>query len=304
MSDDLLSPIAPRNPAQQIHGDSTKSTQQIQEQIQETKYIEGAELVPLPSKGVFYKFDVRYNNLETLQVRQLNYTDEDILTTKSYFDNGTLFNELLKNVIVDPNGFPANGLVPVDRETILLWLRSTAFGNDFEIEYTCSIPECKALYPVKWDLGKLAIPEYPEEFYEELKLNGELTIETPLKRVKVRITVPTIGKSLEMEKSLAQKKLAKKTTQDFFGTGTLRLLVSGIELENNKVIRKGDEIMNHFTKIGLPISDARYIRRMAEKINLKYDTKQTVICPHCAHQEEGVEMPILHPNFFWDSNGI
>jgi DNA-directed RNA polymerase subunit RPC12/RpoP len=296
MSDDLLSPVSPRNPAQQIHADPPKvNIQQVQEQ--EIKYIEGAELVPLPSKGVFYNYDQRYINLESLQVRQLNYTDEDILTTKSYFDNGTLFNELLKNVIVDPNGFPADGLVPVDRETILIWLRSTAFGNDFEIEYKCS--QCGALYPVTWDLGKLSIPEYPEEIYGELSKFGELTIETPIKRLKVKITVPSIGKSLKMEKALSQKKLANKTTQDYFGTGALRLLVSGVEVENNKVLRKGDEIMNYFTKVGLPISDARYIRKMSEKINLKYDTKQTVVCPACSHSEEGVEMPLLHPNFLW-----
>lgn len=298
MPDDFLSPVAPRNPAQMIHGDASKvNMQQIEQTQEETKYIEGAELIPLPSKGVFYKYDQRYNNLEFLQVRQLNYTDEDILTTKSYFDNGTLFNELLKNVIVDANGFKANGLVPVDRETILLWLRSTAFGNEFEIEFKCS--NCSHGYPVKWDLGSLSIPTYPDEIYEELKEYGEYKIETPIKQVKVRITVPTIGKSLEAEKMLQQKKLSTKSTNDFFGTGSLRLIVSGIELENNKVIRKGDEIMNYFTKVNLPISDARYIRKMAEKISLKYDTKQNIVCPNCAHPEEGIELPIIHPQFFW-----
>lgn len=297
MSDDLLSPVAPRNPAQIVHGDATKVNMQQLDSAVETKYIEGAELVPLPSKGVFYKYDQRYNNLEFLQVRQLNYTDEDILTTKSYFDNGTLFNELLKNVIVDPNGFPANGLVPVDRETILLWLRSTAFGNDFEIEFKCA--NCSHLYPVHWDLGTLTIPTYPDEIYEELQEFGELKITTPVRQVKVRIIVPTIGKSLEAEKMLEQKKLSTKSTKDFFGTGSLRLIVSGIEIENNKVIRKGDEIMNYFTKVNLPISDARYIRKMAEKIALKYDTKQTVHCPNCKDAAEGIEMPLLHPNFFW-----
>jgi hypothetical protein len=301
MSEDLLSPIAPRNPAQQIHADPSKvgSIQIAQNQSESEQYIEGAEKIYLPSRGVFYTQDQRYLNMDTLLVRQLNYTDEDILTTKSYFDNGTIFNELLKNVIVDPNQFPATALMPVDRDTILIWLRSTAFGNDFEIEYKCSNPTCGHLFPVKWDLGTLAVPEYDEEIYEELKKNGEYRIETPIKKLGVRLTLPSVGKSLEAERMLQQKKLAKKTTQDFFGTGSLRLIVAGIEAEGNKIIRKGDEVMNYFTKIQLPISDARYIRKQAEKINLKYDTKQTVSCPNCSGVEEDVEMPVLHPNFLW-----
>lgn len=301
----MLNPVAPRNPAQLIHGDAAKVSQQqvlqTEQVSKETKYVEGAELIPLPSKGVFYKYG--FKNLEYLQVRQLDYTDEDILTTQSYFENGTIFNELLKNVIVDPNEFKANSLMPVDRETILFWLRSTAFGNDFEISYKCPIEKCKHEHPVHWDLGKLEIPTYPEELFEELKSHGEIKIETPVKKIKVFITVPSIGQSMETNKLLEQKKAASKSTKDFLGTGVLRLLVSGIEVENNKVIRKGDEIMNYFSKMKLPLSDARYIRKMSERINLKYDTKQNIICPNCKFEQE-IELPVLHPEFFWPESGI
>lgn len=302
----MLNPVAPRNPAQMIHGDAAKTSPQFQiqeEETKETKYVEGAELIPLPSQGYFYKF--QFKNLELLQVRQLDYTDEDILTTRSFYDNGTIFNELLKNVIVDPNGFLAQNLIPVDRETILFWLRSTAFGNDFEITFKCPNKKCGHEYSVKWDLGQLTIPTYPQEYEDQLQKNGEIKIETPLKKVKVLVTVPTIGQSLEAEKMLTQKKIKMKATNDFFGTGSLRLIISGIELENNKVLRKGDEIMNYFSKIKLPLSDSRYIRKKADEINLKYDTKKIIICPNeeCKHEEE-VELPVLHPEFFWPTTGI
>lgn len=301
----MLNPIAPRNPAQFIHSDATKvSSQQVlqaEQDSKEAKYVEGAELIPLPSKGVFYKFG--FKNLEYLQVRQLDYTDEDILTTQSYFENGTLFNELLKNVIVDPNEFKASSLMPVDRETILFWLRSTAFGNDFEISYKCPIEKCKHEHPVHWDLGKLEIPAYPEALFEELQLNGEIKIETPILKIKVFITVPSIGQSTETEKLLQQKKAASKSTKDFYGTGVLRLLVSGVEVENNKILRKGDEIMNYFSKVKLPLSDARYIRKKSEEINLRYDTKQLVVCPNCKFEQE-VELPVLNPAFFWPESGV
>src|ERR1035437_10353355 len=205
-----LNPIAPRNPVQQIHNDvpADDDTQ--------AKYIEGAETISLPSKGVFYSWNKDYWNMESLQVRQLNYTDEDILTTKQYFENGTIFNELLKNVIVDPNGFPATGLIPIDRDTILLFLRDRAFGPKFDIEYTC--PYCETVNPVSWDISKLETPTYTPEIYEELKTNGEYKIITPLDQITVRIIVPTIGKTMETEKRLAAKKTAQKSTHDFFGT--------------------------------------------------------------------------------------
>ena len=60
----------------------------------------------------------------------------------------------------------------------------------------------------------------------------------------------------------------------------------------------------HLSKINFPISDARYIRKEAEKINLKYNTAKTVTCTACNRTTEGVEMPIIHPNFFWPDYGV
>ena len=292
---DILNPVSPRNPAMQILSDNTGDDKA------ETKYIEGAEIIPLPSKGVFYTWDKKYWNIEELQVRQLNYTDEDILTTKQYFENGTIFLELLKNVIVDPNGFPATGLVPIDRDTILLYLRNRAFGKDFAITYVC--PKCSTDIPVVWDISKLELPIYDPVIYEELKENGEYKITAPLSSISLRIIVPTIGKSFEAEKRLTAKKTAQKSSHDFFGTGSLMLLVSAVE-SDGRLIRDKQEIEQFFKKSNLPLSDARWIRKQIEKISLSYDTKQDITCQSCSNVVEGVEMPIVHPNFFWPDTGI
>lgn len=294
--DDLLNPLAPRNPTNQQMQTSTE-----EDEVKDQKYIEGVQAIPLPSRGVFYSWNPKYWNIESLYVRQLNYTDEDILTTKQYFENGTVFNELLKNTIVDENGFTASGLVPIDRDTILLWLRTTSFGKDFEISYEC--PHCGEFFDITWDISKFDIPKYTDEIYEELKTTGEYKITTPLRDLTVRIVVPTIGKSLETEKRLTAKKAAKKTNQDFYGTGSLMLLLAGIDVDG-RVIRDKSQMEAHLSKINFPISDARYIRKEAEKINLKYNTAKTVTCTACNRTTEGVEMPIIHPNFFWPDYGV
>ena len=293
---DMLNPVSPRNPNSMIIDGNGEDSQK------ESGYIEGSEMIPLPSRGVFYTYNPTFQNLEELRVRQLDYTDEDVLTTKSYLQDGSVFFEILKNTIVDDNGFKANGLVPVDRDTILFWLRSTAFGNDFNIQIEC--PACKTMNNVTWDLSALEIPKYDDEVYEELKVNGEYTITTPLRNLKVKIAVPSIGKSKEAEKMLSAKKINQKEKTDFFGTGTLLLAVTAVETLEGKILRKKDEIERYFKQISLPLSDARYIRRSLNKINLKYETAKTVICDNCEHVQEGVELPLLHPNFLWSELGV
>lgn len=293
---DLLNPLGPKHP-NQMSGEGGKVSEE------KNDYIEGSEYIPLPSKGVFYKFDQQYIGIEKLKIRQLNYTDEDILTTKSYLEDGTVFMELLKNVIVDENNFPASGLVPIDRDTILLWLRSTSFGNIFEADTSC--PNCSEKQTVKWDISSFKIPEYSEEVYEAIKDTGEYTFKTPLKEVTVMITMPTIGRAKEFEKMLSVKKKNNNIKFDLFGVGSIMLIISGVlNNETGKVLRKSSEIENYFNKIKLPITDARYIRKQLEKISLTYDTKVDVTCNNCGHIQEDVEMPMLHPNFFWPDSGI
>lgn len=293
MESNLLNPVGARNPAQVIG----EGVREDDVEMEKREYIEGSESIYLPSKGVFYShLRPEYKDLEKLRIRQLNYTDEDILTTKSYLEDGSVFFELLKNVIVDDNMFPSSGLVPVDRDTILLWLRSTSFGNSFEITMPC--PSCTAVNTMTWDLSKLVIPEYEPDIYKELQVSGELTIITPLSDIKVKIAVPSIGKTREFEKSLLAKKKNQHIKSDLFGTGSLMIIVTGVEVDG-KIIRRSSEIDSYFKKISLPLSDARYIRKQFEKINLHYETKQTLECKNCDYVQEGIEMPIMHQNFLW-----
>lgn len=295
---ETLSPIHPKNPASHIADASKISGKKTKEK---KSYSEGMQNVYLPSKGVFYEGE--YKNLDSLKVRPLNYTDEDILTTPSFFEDGTVFIELLKNTIIDENGIKANSLVSIDRDTILLWLRSTSFGNKFDIEYTC--PKCgfgngKKSGPgtLTWMLNELEIPEYPEEIFNELEENGELTVETALSKLRVKIVIPSLSKTLEIEKRLKKKAEDLKEKKQHFATTTLLSVINGIEWED-KVIRAKDEIVKILQEVQLPLSDSRYILREAAKLNLKYNTAKSFTCLDCQHVEEGVELPLLHKNFFW-----
>src|SRR6185369_760876 len=267
---DQLSPVHPRNPVSKILDKTANS-----EDVSNNKHIEGSENIYLPSKGIFYRGN--FHNLEYLKVRPLDWTDEDILTTQSYYDNGTLLNEILNNCIVDTNGFKASDLVAVDRDTILLWLRSSAFGKIFEIEFPCPNTKCKShengnVGTISWDLSELDIPSYSEEVFEILSREGALIIETPSTDTKVKITVPPIGLVNRIEKNYQLKKEREKTSKDYIATSTLLSVVEGVEVEPGKFVYEKDEIVKHFKKIRLPLGDSRYILHKAKKLNLKYET--------------------------------
>jgi len=311
MALETLSPIHPRNPGNNLNEKNKRAPEQKVKKKEEVEtlneevpresfsYSEGMGYVYLPSKGYFYPG--KFKGVDRLKVKPIDWREEDILTTPTFFEDGSIFLELLKSTIIDENGFPASQLVPVDRDTILIWLRSTAFGNNFEIDFTC--PVCqnkKSKKPgiISWDLSSLEIPQYTEEISEILEAEGEYRVELPLSRVCVRIVTPNLGKLADLEKRFNLKNEAQGSKKASYGTSTLLSVVNGVEVDD-KVIRAKDDIAKYFDKITLPIVDSRFILREAAKLNLQYKTAKTFECHDCKHVEEGVELPILHKNFFW-----
>ena len=264
-----------------------------------------AEYVYLPSKGVYYPEP--YKGMDKLKVRKLNWEDEDILTTKSYYDNGTLFDEILKNCIVDENGFKASMLVPVDRDTILWWLRIGAFGKDYSIPWVCPGKKedgdtCKHQHNETWDLGTFKMPELDPAIVNEILQSGGIAITLPHSLLKCKISIATVGREKEIERKLKLKKEKTKSTRDFLSTGKLISIIREVYDKEGKPLKTSEEILN-WLRTGyegkpLPLVDSRYIVRRSQEISLRVDTKKDIICPECDYIQEGVEMP-MSIYFFW-----
>lgn len=290
--EEFLSPVGNKHPNAHIADQSKRNPKQKKAEVE---YEEGTEEIPLPSKGVFYS-GLGIED-EVLHCRPLDFRDEDILTTQRFIEDGTVFDKIVSAVIQD-EGITAGKLVPIDRDTILIWLRANALGKDMHIEYTCANPICREKNTATWDLSQIKILEYDPEIFAELKENGELKIVTPQKEVVVYIRVPFIEESKDTEKRFLKQKELKNIEHDLLASATLSMMVSGVE-HDGKVIRRKADIMEHFKKIKLPLGDSRYIRKQAEKINLQYDTKQDLVCKKCGDVQTGVELPIVHQNFLW-----
>ena len=110
------------------------------------------DVVELPSKGIFYA-----NNKKSLRVAYLTAADENILVAPNLLQSDTVIDELLKRKILDKD-FNLEELVDEDRQSILIFLRNTAFGSEYEMEMIDS----KTNLPFKFtlDLSVLKVKDF------------------------------------------------------------------------------------------------------------------------------------------------
>ena len=85
------------------------------------------DVVPLPTKGLFYK-----PKKESFKVGYLTAEDENILMSQNASKEGIVYT-LLRNKIYEP-GFNINQLLDVDVQAILIFLRNTSFGSEYHLK--------------------------------------------------------------------------------------------------------------------------------------------------------------------------
>jgi hypothetical protein len=88
------------------------------------------DVVKLPSGGKFYK-----NKKSSLKVGYLTAQDENILMSPAMMQDENLIATLLKQKVYEPN-FNVDELLDSDVQAILIFLRNTAFGPEYNISTT------------------------------------------------------------------------------------------------------------------------------------------------------------------------
>jgi hypothetical protein len=141
------------------------------------------DVVPLPSKGIFYK-----NKKKALKVGYLTASDENILMGS----NSDITINLLRSKIYEPD-MRVEDLIEGDVESILIFLRNTAFGP--EIDLNLNDPNTNKPFQTTVLLNELPIIEG-----QQPNDDGTFTIKLPKSQSTIKIKPLNYGEIMEISR--------------------------------------------------------------------------------------------------------
>jgi hypothetical protein len=210
------------------------------------------DVVPLPSQGVFYK-----TKKKSIKVGYLTANDENIL-----MGGGTdMTQTLLRSKIYEPD-VRIEDLLEGDVESILIFLRNTAFGPDMELNLVDPITKKPFKGTVRLDELNVNKGQLPSE-------DGTFITLLPKSQATVKLKPMTYGEIMEVQKmvdSYPQGRVAPKITW--------RLNKQIIEING---IQDRSEISKFVDQ--MPIADSKYIRKFMDDNEPRLDLTRTVIAP-------------------------
>lgn len=240
------------------------------------------DFVEFPSRGKLYN-GTTLEGKTGLDLFYLTAKDEDILTSENLIKSGLMVDYLLKNTIKDKS-INQEDLIIGDRNTLLIWLRSTGYGEQYPVQIMCR--ECEEKYIHNFDLSKLET-KYLEEDPDE---NGLFSFTLPSSKKLVKYKLMTVRDENEITSISQDKK--RKMNQKVDTMGYLSLLKTIVSIDGN-----ADQLAVRNFVDYMPLRDSKALRDHISKIEPGLNMIQTVACEHCGARSE--EMVPIRPNFFW-----
>ena len=218
----------------------------------DTDLMTSFEIVKLPSKGYYYA-----NGLSEVNVEYMTSVDEDLLTTPSLIDSGTVLDLLLKRKIKTKGVNPEDLLVG-DRNAIILYLRSSSYGSDYTVQVTD--PRNGTPFKTTVDLLKLKykeVKEYPND-------HGLFTVELPMRKKMVKFKLLTSGEETSLFKKAEAQKEAYGNEFNQYSTMKLKSHVVSIDDKTDRTY------INKFID-AMPALDAFTIRKKIMEVSPDVD---------------------------------
>jgi hypothetical protein len=215
------------------------------------------DVVELPSRGIYYK-----NKKKSVRVSYLTASDENILSSSSLINSGGVIEELLKRKILDRD-LPIDEIIEEDRQAILVFLRNTAFGSDYNIVVTD--PKTNEEFVTKVDLSTLKVKDF--KLTEDS--NGEYSF--TMEKSKVDITFSFL--------TLKQEKEIDEIRKSWNGVGVPPIVTKQLEFMI-KSIGGNRDIMNirNFIET-MPIKDSQDFRKFINENKPGLDLTQKITTP-------------------------
>lgn len=181
------------------------------------------EEVKLASRGIPYPEGHPLAS-GVVRVRYMTARDEDILTTKSFIKNGTVFDELYKSLLMD--NIKYNDLLTVDRTSIMLAARSLSYGAEYEVEVETPSGNTQSVV-----INIDELPEKDVDFSKFTKGENLFLFTLPKSGREIGFKLLTVSDEKQID---ARIKSWKKVRRQGELTARLRQIIVSVDGETNK----------------------------------------------------------------------
>jgi len=243
------------------------------------------ESAPLPSLGIVYPRTSSLHNVEALSIKAMTAKEEDILLSRAYSKAGTTITELIKSCLIDKSIDPSDLLLG-DRQALLIAIRITGYGSDYECDVTC--PACNTKGRDTFDLSGLEIKRMGVQ--PVTPGVNEFEVILPISKKKVVLKFMTGRDEDELNLTVERRKKLIGEAAENFVTSRLSyqiLSVDGIS-DKNKI--------NIFVS-NMPARDSFFLRDFVSKNEPGIEMRADYDCKSCNATSE-VALP-MGVSFFW-----
>ena len=215
------------------------------------------DIVTLPSGGVFYK-----SKKKSLKVGYLTAADENVLLNTNQGNRESVVLTLLRNKLYETEIRP-DELLTGDVEAILIFLRNTAFGPDYEVTLIDPQTNKKFNYTITLDELNIRQPEHkPND-------EGLFVVKLPKSGSEVKLKPLSLADSLEIEKMVdtyPSNRVAPKVTWKL----NKQIVSLGGETDKGQIAKQIES---------LPIMDSKFIRTFLNENEPRLDLQKEVTAP-------------------------
>lgn len=227
------------------------------------------DILELPSKGIFYNIGRSF-----IYVKYLTAKEENILSTPGLSESDKALDIVLESVIFDD--IKIENLLSVDRKAIILFLRSTSFGDSFELEVTCSNCNIKFNENFRFSMLEMKDIEEKNDFSVVFKLKEDESF------YNIKFKPLTYGQ----EKKIKEKDNKKIITETIINQIIeIEYNYKDSSLEENNFIKKiyiDKESIEKFIK-NIPIKKFQELREKINKQLPEIKEELSCSCPNCSH---------------------
>jgi len=243
----------------------------------EHKFTVPFDMISLPSKGILYP-----GCDETIKVEYMTAEDENILTSPNLLQSGKVLDVLLDRKIKE-KGISSKDLVLGDRNAIMVFLRSTSYGEMYPVKLTD--PTTQEEFETEINLSELKIKNLgasPDE-------NGNFSFE--LKRTKKSCKFRLLTSRDEEDLIKGEERRAKIYKGDVSNLLTSRLSKQIVEVDGNT----DKSYIQQFVQY-MPAGDSLELRKYMDDIEPGIDLRVDVEAPSGAGFRSLIPITV---RFFW-----